>query len=50
LFGGAGVGKTVFIQELIVCIGHYTKYQNRLTVVEQHRQGSWWLLGLHRCG
>ena len=50
LFGGAGVGKTVFIQELIVCFGHYTKYQNGLTVAEQHRQGSWWLLGLHWCG
>lgn len=23
LFGGAGVGKTVFIQELIVCLSHW---------------------------
>ena len=52
LFGGAGVGKTVFIQELIVrespaamCIG--TKV---LTIsLEQHCQGSRWLLCLYWC-
>src|SRR6266480_4277536 len=48
LFGGAGVGKTVFIQELIVrqsinkgvthCADNDT---------EQHRQGSRWLLRIH---
>lgn len=53
LFGGAGVGKTVFIQELIVCgqtvapsleAGEATNIS-----IEQHRQSSRWLLGLHRC-
>jgi F-type H+-transporting ATPase subunit beta len=52
LFGGAGVGKTVFIQELIVSL--YTPQQGALAflthfLLEQHRQGSRWLLRLHWC-
>lgn len=52
LFGGAGVGKTVFIQELIVRqLGSRFARDNWLTRgVEQYRKGSWWLLSLHRCG
>lgn len=50
LFGGAGVGKTVFIQELIV--GHPSlaiAYKLADGYLEQHRQGSRWFLCLHRC-
>ena len=52
LFGGAGVGKTVFIQELIVCdlvsfISLDIPLMNRST--EQHCQGPWWLLRVHWC-
>jgi hypothetical protein len=53
LFGGAGVGKTVFIQELIVrsrkklSTWSHTRRILRLTCVEQYRKGSWWLFGLH---
>ena len=50
LFGGAGVGKTVFIQELIVRREAYScilKQAN--SAAEQHRQGPWWFLRLHRC-
>jgi F0F1-type ATP synthase beta subunit len=50
LFGGAGVGKTVFIQELIVC---HPRTLNppiaHLLCAEQRRQGPWWLLCVHRC-
>ena len=50
LFGGAGVGKTVFIQELIVSIsGDYYAALSTDTFPEQHRQGPRWLLRLHRC-
>ena len=50
LFGGAGVGKTVFIQELIVCWTIMNKYIGALiTMTEQHRQSPWWLFRLHRC-
>jgi hypothetical protein len=31
LFGGAGVGKTVFIQELIVCFSYDSSRESRLT-------------------
>jgi F0F1-type ATP synthase beta subunit len=48
LFGGAGVGKTVFIQELIVRFLTAVKILS-LIYVEQHRQGSRWLLCLHWC-
>ena len=48
LFGGAGVGKTVFIQELIVG-GSRLIATRLLTLLEQHCEGSWWLLCLHRC-
>ena len=38
LFGGAGVGKTVFIQELIVCIEVTSEICGLLTTsTEQHR-------------
>lgn len=53
LFGGAGVGKTVFIQELIVRGIHlYCKNCGKgilISVIEQYCQSSRWLLGLHRC-
>lgn len=50
LFGGAGVGKTVFIQELIVCIRHTLSSGCGLTrLAEQHCQGSRWFLRLHWC-
>jgi F-type H+-transporting ATPase subunit beta len=44
LFGGAGVGKTVFIQELIVL-----SYNNKSSDVEQRRKSSWWLFRIYRC-
>jgi F-type H+-transporting ATPase subunit beta len=49
LFGGAGVGKTVFIQELIVRArnGHRVTAANE--DAEQHRQGPRWFLRLHWC-
>lgn len=53
LFGGAGVGKTVFIQELIV---RDLFIQNRVTAkwsltrrAEQYRQSSWWVFSIYRC-
>jgi F-type H+-transporting ATPase subunit beta len=46
LFGGAGVGKTVFIQELIVCASGVLELADR---PEQHRQGPRWFLRLHWC-
>ena len=53
LFGGAGVGKTVFIQELIVSIREIVlqlRTKQALTYhLEQHRQGSRWLLRVLRC-
>ena len=49
LFGGAGVGKTVFIQELIVRVTKVGHCVQCLHLPEQHRQSPWWLLGLHRC-
>lgn len=53
LFGGAGVGKTVFIQELIVCgqpVAPSLEAGEAADVaVEQHRQSSRWFLRLHRC-
>lgn len=49
LFGGAGVGKTVFIQELIVCLSIPTPSQILTYSSEQRRKGSWWLLCVHRC-
>lgn len=51
LFGGAGVGKTVFIQELIVRfpICYFNALQLLTIATEQHCQGSRWLLRLHRC-
>lgn len=53
LFGGAGVGKTVFIQELIVCampedVGVGAEFELTFPS-EQHRQGSRWFLRFHRC-
>ena len=48
LFGGAGVGKTVFIQELIVGDQRFNYQVEILTSAEQHRQSSWWLFSLHR--
>ena len=45
LFGGAGVGKTVFIQELIV----FSSSDVSLTYVEQRRKSPWWLLRIYRC-
>lgn len=49
LFGGAGVGKTVFIQELIVRFASATISTKRLAnnEIEQYRQSSWWVLRLH---
>lgn len=41
LFGGAGVGKTVFIQELIV------SFFLDLTDLEQRCQSAWWLLSIY---
>lgn len=49
LFGGAGVGKTVFIQELIVGLLVFFPIEQVLTILEQHCQGPWWLLCLHWC-
>lgn len=53
LFGGAGVGKTVFIQELIVrrqTAAHKLEIQDATdTPLEQHCQSSRWFLGLYRC-
>lgn len=52
LFGGAGVGKTVFIQELIVRFPLVATFPVKLTAnvaLEQHRQGPWWLLRVHWC-
>jgi F-type H+-transporting ATPase subunit beta len=53
LFGGAGVGKTVFIQELIVSNPAESKNAAWRTgancEAEQHRQGPRWFLRLHRC-
>lgn len=49
LFGGAGVGKTVFIQELIVRIELFDARMS-LIVAEQHRESPWRLLRFHRCG
>lgn len=46
LFGGAGVGKTVFIQELIVSILLKPR-QLMLILLEQHCQGPRWLLRLY---
>jgi F-type H+-transporting ATPase subunit beta len=47
LFGGAGVGKTVFIQELIVR-GQLPFYTVQiLTAVEQHCQSPWWILSVY---
>ena len=51
LFGGAGVGKTVFIQELIVReFRWYLEGKNANVAIEQHRQGSRWFLRVHWCG
>ena len=52
LFGGAGVGKTVFIQELIVrsLNTNQCSSQELTRLAEQHRQGPWWFLCLHRGG
>lgn len=52
LFGGAGVGKTVFIQELIVssCLAsNFARERGLIHLAEQHRQGPRWLLRLHWC-
>ncbi len=46
LFGGAGVGKTVFIQELIV-LSHPNYFSP--ADVEQRRQSPWWLFRIYRC-
>ena len=49
LFGGAGVGKTVFIQELIVCLLCHMISGDLLNMhAELHCKGTWWILGLHR--
>jgi F0F1-type ATP synthase beta subunit len=50
LFGGAGVGKTVFIQELIVRGQQLHCELEMLTPAEQHCQSPRWLLGLYWCG
>jgi len=53
LFGGAGVGKTVFIQELIVRLQPpfpQIRGYGILTLVEQHCQSARWLLSLYWCG
>jgi F-type H+-transporting ATPase subunit beta len=49
LFGGAGVGKTVFIQELIVRILRFAAATSANDEPEQHCQGPRWFLRLHRC-
>ena len=58
LFGGAGVGKTVFIQELIVRLERVIRTQFYLfnhpkiiltKVTEQHCQSPRWLLSVHWC-
>ena len=49
LFGGAGVGKTVFIQELIVRKYWDEMVTMSLHVAEQHRKGPRWFLRLHWC-
>src|SRR4051812_19131285 len=50
LFGGAGVGKTVFIQELIVGdILHWKHSPHADTFLEQYRQGPRWFLRFHWC-
>jgi F0F1-type ATP synthase beta subunit len=49
LFGGAGVGKTVFIQELIVRRPGEASGAVANSTPEQHRQGPRWFLCLHRC-
>ena len=50
LFGGAGVGKTVFIQELIVRPIAPNRLAERVAltwIAEQHRQGPWWFFCVH---
>lgn len=49
LFGGAGVGKTVFIQELIVRRSRRIARLSVNSMVEQYRQGPRWFLRLHWC-
>ncbi len=50
LFGGAGVGKTVFIQELIVRTQVYTARPTDTDwMIEQHCQSTRWFLGFHGC-
>lgn len=49
LFGGAGVGKTVFIQELIVRTLDVVGRPSANNKPEQHRQGPRWFLRLHWC-
>ena len=52
LFGGAGVGTTVFIQELIVRGSPAKMRTGRkmlTTSSEQHRQSPRWLLRVHWC-
>ena len=50
LFGGAGVGKTVFIQELIVsAVSQKLLWGETHTVTEQYCKGSWWFLCFHWC-
>jgi F0F1-type ATP synthase beta subunit len=49
LFGGAGVGKTVFIQELIVSDRWSYCESEMLTLVEQHCQSPRRLLSLYGC-
>ena len=49
LFGGAGVGKTVFIQELIVRLSQGRVRIRANGLAEQHRQGPRWFLRLHWC-
>jgi F0F1-type ATP synthase beta subunit len=49
LFGGAGVGKTVFIQELIVRTSRLRLIGWANSATEQHRQGPRWFLCLHWC-
>jgi F-type H+-transporting ATPase subunit beta len=49
LFGGAGVGKTVFIQELIVSTLEVVGGLSANSNPEQHRQGPRWFLRLHWC-
>ena len=50
LFGGAGVGKTVFIQELIVGASDVILSTHILMRSEQYRQGPRWLFCVHWCG